>query len=150
MKTPKIFKANAVRLIRKMITAVLADPASVDQNSFPDPNSSFCNTSFCAAGHIVYAKSPKYFQTLMDSKRRGGNVDWRYEAINILDLPADVDARTLFGSVALWPGKFYIMYYTSNRKKTEAGRARARAKAFAAFWEHLLKTGGEELRSKNN
>lgn len=141
-RTAKVLKPKVIGYIRKMIAAVLAEPKMYDQELFPSPNNgAVCDTPFCAAGHLIEAKSPRLFARLCKQKYKGEAVGWENEAMKILGLEMDMYVWfKLFGSYVTWPDKYRKMYGSSHNKKTALVKAMVRAKAFAAFWEEVIAT----------
>ena len=142
----KVLKAPAKRLIQKMIATVTAHPETVDQGSYPE-GEGVCSSTFCAAGHLVFAKSPRLFNSLLKHQRENGDssVNWRRQAAQVLQLPYNAETNSIFGSHWEWPHKFRDAYTKASNFKTEKARKRGQTKAFVARWQQLLDNEGAEL-----
>lgn len=154
-KLKKFMKESAVRLIRKAYGLALERPETYDQSSFPTVRfSDVCESSYCMAGFIVYAKSPKKFRELCDLATSSGVfVNWANEAAEALglperdtELPEGVSQKYLswFGNSYDWPYKFAKMYRSAGALKTLKGRDNRRAKALVARWEDLIAHDGRD------
>lgn len=157
-------KPKAIALINTMIAHVLSEPKTLDQNSFPSvPTESYdrttraytpievavCDTSFCAAGHLVQIAKPAHFKKLTVAQFKASQVgdnepfDWEVEALKVLGLKPLGDTveffgyGKVFGSVwSYWPRKYADQY---DAAKTPRGKARA----FANLWQKFIAVDGD-------
>lgn len=149
MPIKKLLKAKALRYIDAMLAAVTVNPKSYNQNNFPRPGEGgVCSTPFCAAGHIIYAKSPRLFERLCKLTYETGSADWGSEAMKALGLDEDVvNTSALFGSTSSWPSKYQQLYRSQWDNDADENRAaRVRVKAFKAYWKELVRTNLEFAR----
>jgi hypothetical protein len=126
------------------------------QNRFPEVNEGgvVCSTSFCFAGFLVLAKSPRLFDKLCEESK---DVDmtwniWAGAAGDIIGIDARIpepirdnnstsEANSLFGMVWEWPDKFYLMYHDAETDRQRVAAARAR-------WRQWLKESDKVLGIK--
>lgn len=144
----KILEPEAIDFILAMLKAVKSSPESYDQSLYPRPvNGGVCSTAFCAAGHIIIAKSPKLFAELFKRYEiegrddLGHKVDWMTEAMKVLGLDyGRIHGGLLFGTADVWPERFKFEYNQAYFRKAEKARANQRVRAFIAYWKYLIDT----------
>jgi hypothetical protein len=130
---------ESIKKMRKVIRAVLAEPAFYDQDRAPaDVREPACGTTCCAAGWVEWLFAPERLQ-----KIKGGfaySKDCLEQAPFILGIRSDMryhgdPTDNLFDYARHWPEPYARNY-------GEAATKQERAKVFRDRWEKFIETDG--------